>query len=610
MKPISLPQLQNCVPNAPFISLDENSSKAPILRYNVPQKSEFTAYGHTKLPILFRKFKGTFLPSIDALTPTGNDIRSGLLFMGDSRWVSNAGQLQISRTESVKNADYTPRLYAAQWTGTSGNVMSAYTQNNIPISSNNTAARVIDPDQQDSTVDPNLNDTPTVSTDGVAHEDFDDFIANEITHEHRALFHVQGMGRIQSFIKAYNRPMSSVSRKFDARPTLFIVEEYKTASFLGDYGAGKTISTFSLLPGEKTTITIKTFKEIKSTQSSAQNIIDSFSEASANEMESLLQEEANMQTTSNTTDQQSTQTNKSAQTGVSASASGGCFGINFSASVNHSTASASQAAQSQSTATGRSTNVKNLSNALSKHVQNSNSKREVNINTTTQDSYTESTETSVVRELANPNQSRVVNFVFRQLLQEYVTITYLADIKVAFSNGHPESFRIVSLSELDLLLDEVLYSTAINEVKEMIRCAYTQPTSVLNYNSQGFAFLKEIDAPTFLCNTTKRFVKVPNLVDSYSSGGVKIEVPGVILNVDKHVLRTESVVADALMGQGDALDCFNAHVQEAKKNQLWLEAEKLRIALETLSAIDDPKLRAQMYAAMFNPPTTTNTLNP
>ena len=38
-----------------------------------------------------------------------------------------------------------------------------------------------------------------------------------------------------------------------------------------------------------------------------------------------------------------------------------------------------------------------------------------------------------------PNQSRVLNFVFRQLLQEYVIIMYLPNVKIGFSNAnqHP-----------------------------------------------------------------------------------------------------------------------------------------------------------------------------
>lgn len=611
MSETNIPALPNCLSQSAFTVLDTDSSKAPILRYSIPQKSEFTAYGHTKLPLAFTKFRGDSLPAVDAIATNGDAVRSDLLFMGDSRFVANAGLLQVSQTHSVQNADYTPNLYAQQWTGIGGNILTAYNQNGLPLSTNNNdiAARTIDPngDGSDPTIDPELSDVTSVDTNNVAHDDFDDYIANEITHNYQAFVHVQGMGRIRSFLRSLRRPLSPDGTRFEARPTLFIVEEYRVASFLGGYGAGKTLNTFSLLPGEKTTITVKTFKEITSSKTSSQNIIDSFSESSGQEMENLLQEEANMQTTLNTSNQQSSSSNKSSQTGVSASASGGFFGINFSASANHSSASESAVAANQSTAAGRSTNVKNLSNAMAKHVQNSNSNREVTINSNTQDSYTESVETGIVRELANPNQSRVLNFVFRQLLQEYVTLTYLADIKVAFSNGHPESFRIVSLAELDLLLYEVLNTsntaTYVEEVKEMLRCAYTLPDSVTNYNGEGFAFLQEVDAPTFRCTTTQRFVKTTNLSDTYSTdGGVKISVPGVILNVDKHVLRTDSVVADALMGQGEALDCFNAHVQEAKKNQLWLEAEKLKLALETLQAIPDPALRAQLYAAMFNPP--------
>lgn len=63
--------------------------------------------------------------------------------------------------------------------------------------------------------------------------------------------------------------------------------------------------------------------------------------------------------------------------------------------------------------------------------------------------------------------------MFRQLLQKYITITYLSDVKVAYSNGHPKSFRIVSLSELDLLLQSVMTDdNAITAVKKMIDCAY------------------------------------------------------------------------------------------------------------------------------------------
>ncbi|MBK8474245.1 MAG: hypothetical protein IPL33_19900 [Sphingobacteriales bacterium] len=180
--------------------------------------------------------------------------------------MANAGLLQVSQTHSVQNADYTPNLYAQQWTGIGGNILTAYNQNGLPLSTNNNdiAARTIDPngDGSDPTIDPELSDVPSVDTNNVAHDDFDDYIANEITHNYQAFVHVQGMGRIRSFLRSLRRPLSPDGTRFEARPTLFIVEEYRVASFLGDYGAGKTLNTFSLLPGEKPPLPSKHSKKL------------------------------------------------------------------------------------------------------------------------------------------------------------------------------------------------------------------------------------------------------------------------------------------------------------------------------------------------------------
>ena len=48
--------------------------------------------------------------------------------------------------------------------------------------------------------------------------------------------------------------------KPQARPALFLVEVCGISSFLGDYGLGRTIKTFTLLPGEQTTIAMKTWR--------------------------------------------------------------------------------------------------------------------------------------------------------------------------------------------------------------------------------------------------------------------------------------------------------------------------------------------------------------
>ena len=43
-----------------------------------------------------------------------------------------------------------------------------------------------------------------------------------------------------------------------AVPRFALVETWELRSYLGDYGLGRTLNTFSLLPGERVTITVET----------------------------------------------------------------------------------------------------------------------------------------------------------------------------------------------------------------------------------------------------------------------------------------------------------------------------------------------------------------
>ena len=70
------------------------------------------------------------------------------------------------------------------------------------------------------------------------------------------------------------------------------------------------------------------------------------------------------------------------------------------------------------------------------------------------ETVSEGEEKSVVRVLKNINLSRVLNFVVRQLLQKYVTITYLHSVRVVFSNGYSESITPMELYEYESLSAE------------------------------------------------------------------------------------------------------------------------------------------------------------
>ncbi len=83
------------------------------------------------------------------------------------------------------------------------------------------------------------------------------------------------------------------AKPLQAIPTLTLGLHANVCSYLGDYGAGKTVKTFSLLPGEKTTISIRNYQHREVIQKKAEHLLDSFSESSAKELENALNTEAN-----------------------------------------------------------------------------------------------------------------------------------------------------------------------------------------------------------------------------------------------------------------------------------------------------------------------------
>lgn len=74
-------------------------------------------------------------------------------------------------------------------------------------------------------------------------------------------------------------------------PMILLIETYAISNFLGNYGAGKILNTFTLLPGEKTKITIKTYSRIETKRNEASSILDSASETATASFESALENE-------------------------------------------------------------------------------------------------------------------------------------------------------------------------------------------------------------------------------------------------------------------------------------------------------------------------------
>lgn len=212
--------------------------------------------------------------------------------------------------------------------------------------------------------------------------------------------------------------------KFDNPvPKIMLLESYRLTSFLGDYGAGKTVQTFTLLPGEKTRISIKTWKTTETTAKEARSLLDSWSRDTSDTFEVTLQNE-----TSNR--EQLTESYEWYLKG------GGKFhgGVNIEV-INAGAEYSVEGGTKGSTNSVRENLRKNVYNASQKHIANASSKRNIEVNTTFENRVTIGEEQLIEREPENVNVGRVLNFVFRQLNQEYSKYLHLVDVKLAISNG-------------------------------------------------------------------------------------------------------------------------------------------------------------------------------
>ena len=535
-------QDESCQTHEPFMKL--GAGTAPVLDYNLPQCISFSTYGDVQIPVNVSYFadKCTQPPTNNYFSNV-EETESDEILLQD---IMEAVQLQNTGNLLVANVGLIRKNLDADHTDLEA-IANQVSDNTTKLTAKNTY----------------LNEKQLAK-----------FARNGL--QPVVVEKLNGYGSKVRFLKE--------PQEENITPRIYIIEEYKTSTFLGRYGAGKTLQTFSLLPGEKTTITIRTYRDQTSTKTQSENLLDSVSQSSIDEMEKLLEEECGM-------DNSVTET-KTDGVKVDVSLSAKLFKIvsaSVSAGYNHE----------KSVTASRSSNSRALNRALEKHVAQSNTSRNIEINTTTSEEVHEGEETTTVRELQNINKSRVLNFVFRQLLQEYISITYLSNIKIAYTNGYLDSLLVVDVEDLDELLEDIIIEDYRTSVKTSILKKYL---SVSNYEGDMVRFLEEKTVSYdnhFEEGLTESYWTRTQNKDTYGEGDSAIEVPGVILQVQTNILRTPSLVVDALLGQGQALDCFNIKAQDAIAVGENLKNLELLQKLEIVEGITEAEQKAELYKKVF-----------
>lgn len=532
----------SCIPHEPLSKLDENGS-ASILNYNLPQSTTYEVFSYIKLDIPEKLFKDA-----EKKPPPGNYW---------DRFDLEAKKLDLN--PEVLNAVISGQRYTS--VSEIMNVGLNVTANELPLSSGVKFKAANIP-------------VSTKSTETAI-----PYMANKIADGFRPVLQTRASGK---------QGLIFQPRPTKAKPAIYLVMKMRMASYLGDYGAGQTLSTFSLLPGEKTTIQIRDYRHDETTKSTSQSVLDSYSESAMEDLQTTVEN-------ASTTSSESSETD----TDTLAASTGGEAGINLGI-VKIGGEASGEASTVNTTTEAVSAQVSTLNSAVSHHVQTADTQRQVEVSTDLTETSISETETITTRNLENINRSRVLNFVFRQLLQEYFTLTYLDQVSLVYSNGYDNSRKTGTLSSMDNLLRAVLVDkAAIEQVRSDI---YVHLCNIPDHTGTRTSFIEQVTEKHSNCIEPEKSPKPityvrkrKGLVQSYRDKTVE----GIILNVTHRVLRTPALIVDALLGQGEALDCYNQHLQEAAFDGAILANRKLEQQMALIDAIADPMEKATQYNHVF-----------
>lgn len=379
--------------------------------------------------------------------------------------------------------------------------------------------------------------------------------------------------------------------------TLVLAETLVLTSYATGIAAGDVVKVFSLLPGEEATFTCSTYTKDSTTAKSAASVLDSNStEASADFEDTLSDERASKNDTQKTT-----------QIGLDVSV-GAKFGVG-EASVKGS--------YSDKANSSREDTTKSVSSALSKHASKASSNRSVTINTenttTTESGNTEDS----TRTVRNINVGRVLNFVFRRLLQEHLVTLALTDAVLLdctvdlmlnadgtpmTSNGSVvirKNTRQYSLAEIDDFATANLTDTAGSLKNDITRIL----SNVADANGALQALVEDF-VPTIdgVAHPEEKYLRVrPGLTQPVTTTtGAVIDVDGIVLRTDITSMPSDTLIVDSLLGGGLALDVYSQGLQAVTVDERRAAVAREALAQQIVAQHDDTA--AGIWQKVFAPP--------
>lgn len=373
------------------------------------------------------------------------------------------------------------------------------------------------------------------------------------------------------------------------QPAMYIVEVYGITSFAGDYGLGRTVKTFSLLPGEKTTLAVRTWRTTRESKSRSSSIIDSIDESSSDRFVKACEHEVGSSATQGTAE----------RAYIEGEVSGGFLFVGGS----------SYGSDRQEIINERSDFARSLSGTVREHAYEASNARVTTVSSSAETDTETGEEITSERVIRNINLRRTLNFVFRELNQSFTTLTHLKDIRIAFSLGTPGTWNEVPLSGLWPLLTNAIPDPA--ERSETARILLRQiaivmdesdePRCVLQAMRKATEFKPEDVKPSDIDTLAEpssslmyRFArnKKANAATSNERDAIAQTaapfVNGVVVARQEVTMRTDSVIVEALLGRANALDRFARAMQDAKVEREAQLASREELAQKVVADASDP----------------------
>lgn len=401
---------------------------------------------------------------------------------------------------------------------------------------------------------------------------------------------------------------------YDAEINFFVKFHYRMYTYPGKTGLGKVVKTISLLPEETLEIFTSNYLSSEISRIESENIIDSNSATCDNTMQKQLSEQ-----TLSSLEESSSASNYSNEFEGKVKGSGFTIGVYSKGSAS---ASGSFSSSSESFGTVASEQVSNFSDIITSSTDSSNHSRIYEVTAETYELEKSESLHTIKRTLKNINRTHTLNYVFRQLVQEYVSLIYLYDVTILVPKNSKQ-LRPIKINELPAYLKSLGVQTKQNA--EITADLLQQLSNIVDYDGETHSIIevvpielkelkvKDLFGDSQFTNSIGNLKSSQSILESKKlfykriKKGLKttyenVEVPGIIINAKKRTLNTSSAVVDSILGPGHALDCWNRKLREANLNTILLNNRKDEMALEIIEAINDPLQKAEFYSKFFQKP--------